>query len=93
MKASHAKNKALIAKVLSVVFEAKVHPKHAAYLLREAADKLQTPDAAARFEMGVPPGVQDEQVLGWLLGDPVEHATTGDPGQSAGGSRLSRDRP
>lgn len=69
MNASHAKNKELIAKVLDMVFAAGVHPKHAAYLLTEAAKKLQTQDAAARFEMGVPPGVPDDQVLAWLLGE------------------------
>ena len=69
MKASHAKNKALIIKKLCVGFEARVHPKHAAYLLQMAAKQLSTPDAAARFEMGVPPGVPDDQMLGWLLGE------------------------
>jgi len=69
MKASHAKNKELIGKVLEVVFAAGVHPKHAAYLLTEAAKKLQTPDAAARYEMGVPPGLPADQVLGWLMGE------------------------
>jgi len=69
MNASHERNKELIAKVLSVVFEAGVHPKHAAFLLQQAAKLLSTPDASARYEMGIPPGVRDDQVLGWLMGE------------------------
>ena len=69
MNSTHAKNKELIGKVLEVVFAARVHPRHAAFLLQQAAKRLSTPDAAARFELGVPPGVPDDGVLGWLLGE------------------------
>jgi hypothetical protein len=62
-------NKELIAKLMAVVFESPIHPRHAAYVMELAARKLRHPDYIRLYELGVPPGVPDDLTLAWLCGE------------------------